>query len=79
MSHVHDNKSTDIILELIDVIADAVKDEDLDVHPLFEGVTLTVVELFASTVKKGICSSLEQMPHSEVLNDIVWHVCLLIW
>ena len=66
VSHRYDNKPTDIILQLINVFSDSVEDDDLDMNLFFEEATLTVVDLFASTVKKDSCPSLEQMPCSEV-------------
>ena len=60
---VHDSKSTDIILQLITVISHTPADEYLC---LFEGVSLTVVDLFASTVGHNRCPGLEQMAYCEV-------------
>jgi len=71
VSHRYDNKPTEIILQLINVISNSVEDDDLDMNLFFEEVTLTIVDLFASTVKKESCSSLEQMPCSEVWNHNV--------
>ena len=57
--------STDIFLQIMDVISKTLEsDENLDV--LFEAVTLTIVELYASTVKKDRCPNMEQMRFSEV-------------
>lgn len=63
VSHIYNNKSTDVILQLINVISGTPEDEYLG---MFEGVTLTVVELFASTVWKDRCPNLEQMAYREV-------------
>ena len=60
---IHDNRSTDIILQLINVISETPEDEYLC---LFEGVSLTVVDLFASTVGNNRCPGLEQMAYCEV-------------
>lgn len=70
VSHMCSNKSAEIILQLINVISDSFEEDDLMMLSLFEGVTLTVVELFASTVKKDCCPSLEQMTYSEVFNKL---------
>ena len=67
VSNVYYNKSTDIILQLTNVISDAPEDEYLG---LFEGVSLTVVDLFASTVGKDGCPGLEQMAYCEVLDNL---------
>ena len=68
---VSHNKPTDIILQLINVISELVEEDD-DMGCLqFEGVTLTVIDLFASTVKMNCCPTLEQLPYSEVLNHNV--------
>ena len=71
VSHPYDNMPSEIILQLINVISNSVEDDDLDMNLSFPEVTLTVVYLFASTVKKDSCSSLEQMPCSEVWNHSV--------
>jgi len=68
VSHVYSKKSTDIILKLVNVISDFLEDENLETLCHFEGVTLTVVDLFASTVRKDRCPCLEQMSYCEVMN-----------
>ena len=64
VSHNYDIKSTDIILQLVNVISELIEDDEIGLQ--FEGVTLSIIELFASTVKVDSTPSLEQMPHSEV-------------
>lgn len=67
VSHVYSKKSANIILQLINVISDSLEDENLETLCHFEGVTLTMVDLFASTVRKDCCPCLEQMSYCEVI------------
>lgn len=70
VSHNYDIKSTDIILQLVDVISEIIEEDEIGLQ--FEAVTLTVVELFASTVNMDCTPTLQQMPHSEVLIYMVY-------
>ena len=65
VSHNYDMKSTDVILQLVNVISELIEEDEIGLQ--FEGVTLSVIELFASTVKMDCSPTLEQMPCSEVL------------
>ena len=74
VSHNYDNKSADIILQFMNFITDCVENDDMPICLQFEGVTLTIVDLFASTIKIDCCPSLEQIPYPEVPNHTVWYV-----
>ena len=60
--------STEVILKLLDSIRQLMDEsENLnDVRPHFEELTLTVMELFASTVNEDCCHTLKEVSYTEV-------------
>ena len=60
--------STEVILKLLDSIRQLMDESENpnDVRPHFEELTLTIMELFASTVNEDCCHTLKEVSYTEV-------------